>query len=103
MKVTSEDVRKALREAGLEDAGKGVVFPWGVRIIELDGRKFLQPGTPEDFRRAVREETGKELSDEEALRPGCTYADAGCISQGCPAGGCSLHWSSGWWYCLCSY
>jgi hypothetical protein len=40
---------KVLDENGLDGAGLGVVFPWGFKIIEIDGKKMLQPMTAEEY------------------------------------------------------
>jgi len=105
MVTTVEEMKNALREAGLENAGVGVIFPWGAKIVEVDGKKTLQPMTPEEYRRAVEEETGKMLTDEQVQTPRCAYATGGCVSQGCrQAGGrCSLYHGSGGFYCLCDH
>jgi hypothetical protein len=105
MKITSEHMMNVLREAGLQKAGEGVVFPWGVKIAALDGKNVLQPMTPDEYRRAVEKETGRTLSDEEVLEPKCVVAGAGCISQGCKqvGGTCSIHHDINGFYCLCDY
>ena len=103
--VTATEMRNALKDAGLENAGAGVVFPWGVRIVEVDGRKMLQPMTPAEFAEAVRKDTGKELTEAEVMSPSCVYTTANCVSQGCAqvGGSCSMHYGGGGWYCLCNY
>jgi len=105
MKITAEEMHDILREAGLEGAGDGVIFPWGAKIVELDGKKLLQPMTPDEYARAVEEETGRVLTPEELLTPRCSYASSGCVSQGCrQAGGfCSMHHNINGMYCLCNY
>ena len=34
MEITAEQFKKILTEAGLENAGAGVIFPWGSKIVE---------------------------------------------------------------------
>ena len=105
MKTTVEAVKSVLVESGLENAGAGVIFPWGAKIVELDGKKMLQPMTPEEYRHAVHEETGKMLSEEQILPPACALAEGSCVSQGCSqAGGtCHIYSGHGYFYCLCEY
>ena len=105
MKTTVEEMQKSLREAGLEDAASGVIFPWGAKIVEIDGKKMLQPMTPDEYALAVEQETGRVLSKEEALEPNCFYSSGGCISRGCrQAGGtCRLTSIEGRFYCICDY
>lgn len=105
MKITFEDMKMFLAEAGLENAGAGVVFPWGVKIVEINGKKMLQPMTPKEYGQAVHEETGRNLTKEEISAPRCVYASATCIPQGCNEvdGTCSLHHDVNGFYCLCSY
>lgn len=100
-KATQAEVMSALRAAGLEDAGKGVVFPWGVKIVDFNGKKALQGMTPAEYKEAVLRDTGRTLTDAEITAGTCVYADAVCYSQGCP-GSCSMHYQGGW-YCICSY
>jgi hypothetical protein len=103
MKTTVEEVKAILREAGLENAGTGVVFPWGAKIVEFEGKKALRPMSPDEYRETVRKETGKTLSDEEIRWPTCIYANY-CISQGCTEAGhsCHIHVGEGAnIFCLC--
>jgi hypothetical protein len=105
MKTTAEAMKKALVEAGLENAGQGVVFPYGFEVIDFEGRKMLRPLTPEEYRQAVKDDTGKELTDEELLTPRCVVVGADCASQGCvqEPGWCDHRFSNGYWYCICHY
>ncbi len=106
METTVEEVKAFLREAGLENAGTGVFFPWGVKIVEIEGKKLLQPLTPEEYRRAVENDTGKKLPDELAP-PTCGYSTStGCFSAGCTSasGRCRLILGrTGIIYCVCDY
>ena len=101
--VTAEQLQEALREAGLENAAEGVVFPFGFKIVEFQGEKALQPLTPEEYKARVKRETGRTLSDEETQAGNCVYAGGRCISQGC-AGRCRGPYGDGRsWYCICEY
>jgi hypothetical protein len=59
MEATPDESEKLLREAGLESAGRDVVFPFGFKIVDFNGRKALQPLTPEEYRNAVKGKTGR--------------------------------------------
>lgn len=104
-KVTRDELKKTLQEAGLENAAPGVVFPWGFKIVELEGEKLLQPLTPDEYAEVVKAETGRSLSKADIARPRCQYVNFKCISQGCnqAKGRCGMHNQYGSWYCLCDY
>lgn len=104
-KIEVDELAAALREAGLEGAGRDVVFPWGVKIVELEGKKALQPMSPEEYRELVKDETGRDLSDAEVFEPSCVYGPGRCISQGCKErnGYCEIYGDSGRWLCVCNY
>jgi hypothetical protein len=99
--ATQEELLKALHDAGLEKAAEGVVFPWGFKIIDFDGKKAMQPLTPDEFKEAVLKETGKTLTEEELMDGSCVYLGEGrCHSQGCD-GACNLFTTGGFFYCRC--
>jgi hypothetical protein len=101
-----EEWNNALREAGLEDAvGDRVIFPWGVKIAEVEGKKYLCALSPDEYRQIVKEATGKELSDDQVRRPDCVWTMGGCVSSGCNAvgGHCVDASSGGWHVCICNY
>lgn len=107
--ITETEFRESMRDVVTVESSFKVVFPWGFKIVELDGEKVLQPLTPEEYREAAAEEPGKALTALEiAGRPRCTckFTNTDSLSQGCTeAGGgwCSTHYSKGKWYRLCNY
>ena len=103
MITTYEELKKVLSEAGLENAAEGVVFPWGFKIVDFMGRKAIRSLTPKEYKKAVKDETGKILTDDEAEAGGtCVFANSQCYSQGC-TGRCVLAAGDGYWYCICNY
>ena len=42
-KSTKEDLLKELSEAGLEKAAEGVIFPWGFKLVDFNGKKVMFP------------------------------------------------------------
>ena len=97
--TTLEAMRAAVREAGLEKAGQDVLFPWGFKIAEVNGKKYLQACTPEEYKKAVLADTGKAPSEEQVRNPWCTLSMGGCVPTGCH-GTCELAFA-GTWSCLC--
>jgi hypothetical protein len=47
-KMSFDEHIKELKELGIP-VPEGVVFQYGVRIIDVDGRKALRPLTPEEY------------------------------------------------------
>jgi len=105
MKITVQEMQKLLKEAGLEDAAPGVVFPWGAKIVEIDGKNMLQPMTPAEYASAVTEETGKVLSQADLVEPDCFWSSTHCISRGCRrvGGTCVSSYVEGRFYCICEH
>ena len=98
-----EDWKNALKEAGLENAGIGVVFPWGAKIVDFEGKKFLEALTSDEHCVLHEKVTGKILPDPG--RPPCVYVGGGdCRSQGC-VGTCESHHIPGHdsYSCHCVY
>ena len=104
MKTTVEELNKALKEAGLEKATDGIIFPWGFKIVDFEGKKALRAMGPKEYKESVKKETGKTLTDEQLNTPSCVLASGQCYSQGCSqvGGSCSMHYDN-FWYCICSY
>ena len=102
VEVTTEELKKALTDAGLDAAGSDVIFPFGFKIVNFEGKKALKPLTPEEYKRAIKEETGKVLSDDELEGGSCFFANGFCYSQGC-RGRCILQAAGGSWFCSCIY
>lgn len=105
--ITNDELARILKDAGLEDAAQGVVFPWGVTMIEIDGAKILRPMTPLEYSSVVKRETGRDLTDEEISSPSCSWTSSGCVSEGCrQAGGwCRMDYDhvGHSWYCICEH
>ncbi len=104
--VSASEMESVLKNAGLEKAGDGVIFPWGCKIVEINGKKFLQPLTPDEYKELVESETGKILTDEEVRDPKCSYVGgASCISTGCSAvgGRCVIFRGTQGFSCVCNY
>lgn len=89
--ATSEEARAYWTAQGLDpDAGKGVLFRWGVRIVDVNGTKYLQDITYEEYRQQIISDTGKDPGAEE-LRDGyCSIYGTGpnCANNGCSS--CTL-------------
>ena len=107
--ITESEFKQLMKNVTVVDSAFKVVFPWGFKIVELDGEKVLQSLTPEEYRIVVESDPGKKLTDLEiAGRPRCTckYTNVGYGAPGCTeAGGgwCSSHYSNGKWYRICNY
>lgn len=94
-----------LRAAGLEGSGEGVVFPWGVKIVEINGKSMLAPMSPDEYRRAVEKRLGGTLTEEEVLGPRCATTINDCIPVGCSGPGryCERVYEGGNAFCICHY
>ncbi|MER9134626.1 hypothetical protein [Mesorhizobium sp. M0768] len=92
MKITEQQLTKELNDAGLDVPSDQIVFPYGYRIAELDGRKVIMP-----------------LSKEEllAMAPnvmvnGCAISALQCIKQPLCKGFCFRESDGlGGYYCDC--
>ena len=105
--VDPATVTQALREAGLEETARNVVFPWGFAIVEVGGVKMLRPYSPEEFRQLAEAEFKRKISDKDLFFL-CEYiGGGGCASTGCrQQGGRCLTVSSPHgpgWYCICEH
>ena len=108
MTTNYERMQEALKEVAKDENGYKVVFPWGMKIVELDGEKVLQPMSPKEYAAIVKKNHNIELTEEELEdldRAHCSYspsAPGGCNSYGCTSSGrrCSLEFDTNF-YCVC--
>ncbi|WP_425081567.1 hypothetical protein [Ruegeria arenilitoris] len=103
-KVGIEHLQAALTEAGIE-LSESVVFPYGLRIGELDGKKVVIPLTPDEYRESLAKIFPEEEARKQALNPRCVSSGAFCVSQGCTSadGECYKYFDTDRWLCGCSY
>lgn len=100
-KADQNALRDALADVAREPNGPKVVFPFGFKIIELDGEKVLCPMTSDEYNDCLV----SDGIDARAKTTGGCYITTGnrCVSQGC-TGGCDLRYQGGFgagWYCVC--
>ncbi|CCV13153.1 hypothetical protein [Mesorhizobium sp. STM 4661] len=105
MPQTSAEILEIMRANGLEGVGDGVLFPWGAKIVDVDGKKMLKAMSPKEYGEAVFSATGIKLEDNQLYDPYCAYdGGARCMNINCttPANYCSLESASGvGFFCLC--
>ena len=104
MQTTTEEIKRMMKEAGLPDgAGENVIFPYGARIVEIEGKPMLEAMTVEDLRGILS--SSAEPSDRAITAFGNCRYDGGafCISDGCTYPNfCSLqHENFMGFYCIC--
>ncbi|MER9922146.1 hypothetical protein NKJ84_04195 [Mesorhizobium sp. M0048] len=103
--TTSAKILEIMRANGLEGVGDGVLFPWGAKIVDIEGKKVLKAMSPKEYGEAVFAGTGIQLSDNQLYDAYCGYdGGARCINNGCttPANYCSLTSTpDNGFFCLC--
>lgn len=109
MSSKQQEIIESLKSFGITDVGKDVVFPWGARVVNIDGKSKLQAMSPQEYIEIVNRKHGMSLTVEDVLTPGapCRYANNTCYSTGC-SGDCVLAWDVdengfGYYYCFCSF
>lgn len=85
--VTTEELNSALEEAGLLEVFEKTAFPYGFKIAEIDGKKYLKALTQQEYITTYKAETGKDPSEEELQKPSCVAVGSSCESQGCNTAG----------------
>lgn len=100
MRITEAEMAQKLRDVGLEDAARGSLFPFGFKIVDVDGGKYLTPLTVDEYRTIVQNATGQVLTDEDIANGGCI---SGLPCRGsCSTGRCYPEYvAPGTFACVC--
>jgi len=98
--ITEEEFKKQLDQVSTASRSRKVVFPHGLKIVDFNGEKVIQPLTPQEYRDIAEEELGLQLSDEEIAGSKCFTEVGLCHNTGCK-GYCKLVARRGGFICIC--
>lgn len=81
MTIGKGAVQEELEAMGIDPSNPQVLFPWGFKVVEVLGSKWLKAMSPEEYREAVRKELGREVTSEELQNPRCFRSLGGDLAQ----------------------
>jgi hypothetical protein len=83
-----------------------VIFPYGMKIVEIDGKQIWQAASEQDYRTSVSEVKGIKPEDVDIQDKICVVVlpkngDPFCRqNKPCP-NGCAIFNRNGHWFCFC--
>lgn len=87
---------------------KDVIFPYGIKVVEIDGKKMWQAASEQDYRNTVSEVSGIKPEDVDVLAAKCALSfnhmgNPICtINNGyCPGGCVPVMNTRHRWFCNC--
>lgn len=82
-----------------------VIFPYGIKVVERDGKQIWQAASEQDYRTSVSEVKGIKPEDVDILAKLCTVVNNQngnpvCQNNNCP-NGCQAFVRDGHMFCFC--